>query len=101
MEEYINKIKYLKERVEISLKDVNGQNEEPFDNQDDIIRELNRLEEILKETNNNGIFQIYSSQLLFLKYEDLDRMSKIAIEVIIADDCLLYDAFKNIIDKGE
>ena len=32
MEEYIDKIKYLKERVKISLKDVNEKNETPLDN---------------------------------------------------------------------
>lgn len=100
MGEYIDKIRYLKGKVKISLKDVNGKNEEPFDSRDDVIKELNKLEEILKETNDNGIFQIYSSQLSFLKYKDLDRMSKIAIEIIIADDCFLYDIFKKIIDKG-
>lgn len=101
MEEYINKIKYLKERVEISLKDVNGQNEEPFDNREDCIKELDELEKILNEIDNKGIFQIYSSQLSLFEYEDLDEMSKIASEIVIADDCLLYDALKNIIDKGE
>lgn len=100
-EQYINKIKYLKERVKISLKDVNGSNEAPFDNRNDCMRELDRLEQILNEIDNQGIFQIYSSQLLFLKYEDFDRMTKIATEIIIADNCLLYDTFKNIINKGE
>ena len=101
MDEYINKIKYLKERVKISLKDVNGQNEEPFDSREDCIKELDELEKILNEIDNKGIFQIYSSQLSLFEYEDLDEMSKIASEIVIADDCLLYDALKNIIDKGE
>ena len=43
MEEYIDKIKYLKERVKISLKDVNGQNEESFDSREDCIKELDKL----------------------------------------------------------
>ena len=43
MDEYINKIKYLKERVKISLKDVNVQNEEPFDSREDCIKELDKL----------------------------------------------------------
>ena len=101
MEEYIDKIKYLKERVKISLKDVNGQNEEPFDSREDCIKELDKLKKILNEIGNKAVVQIYSSQLSFLKYEDLDEMSKIASEIVIADDCLLYDIFKNIIDKGE
>lgn len=101
MEEYINKIEYLKGKIKISLKDVNGSNEAPFDNRNDCLRELDKLEQILKEIDNKGIFQIYSSQLLFLGYEDLDRMTKIATEIIIADNCLLYDTFKNIINKGK
>ncbi len=101
MEEYINKIKYLKERVKISLKDVNEQNEEPFDNREDCIKELDELKKILNEIDNKGIFQIYSSQLLLLKYEDLDKMLEIASEIVIRDDCFLYDVFKDIIDKGE
>lgn len=101
MEEYINKIKYLKGKIKISLKDMNGSDEVPFDNRDDCMRELGRLEQILNEIDNQGIFQIYSSQLLFLEYEDLDRMTKIATEIIIADNCLLYNTFKNIINKGE
>ena len=43
MDEYINKIKYLKEMVKISLKDVNEQNEEPFDSREDCIKELDEL----------------------------------------------------------
>ena len=101
MEEYIDKIKYLKERVKISLKDVNGQNEEPFDSREDCIKELDRVKKILNEIDSKGIFQIYSSQLLLFEYEDLDEMSKIASEIVIVDDCLLYDAFKNIINKGK
>lgn len=101
MEEYINKIKYLEGKIKISLKDVNSSDEIPFDNRDDCMRELDKLEQILNEIDNQGIFQIYSSQLLFLGYEDLDRMIKIATEIIIADNCLLYDSFKNIINKGE
>ena len=101
MEEYIDKIKYLKERVKISLKDVNGQNEEPFDSREDCIKELDRVKKILNEIDSKGIFQIYSSQLLLFEYEDLDEMSKIASEIVIVDDCLLYDVFKNIINKGK
>lgn len=99
MEEYIDKIKYLKERVKISLKDVNGQNEEPFDNREDCIKALDELKKILNEIDNKCTFRIYSSQLLLFEYEDLDEMSKIASEIVIADDCLLYDVFKNIINK--
>lgn len=101
MEEYIDKIKYLKERVKISLKDVNGQNKEPLDSREDCIKELDRLKKILNEIDSKGIFKIYSSQLLLFEYEDLDEMSKIASEIVIADDCLLYDVFKNIINKGK
>ena len=101
MEEYIDKIKYLKERVKISLKDVNGQNEEPFDSREDCIKELDKLKKILNEIDNKGIFQIYSSQLSLFEYEDLDEMSKIASAIVVADNCLLYDTFKKIIDKGE
>ena len=101
MEEYIDKIKYLKERAKISLKDVNGQTEDPFDSREDCIKELDKLKKILNEIDSKGIFQIYSSQLLLFEYEDLDEMSKIASEIVIADDCLLYDALKNIIDKGK
>ena len=43
MDEYINKIKYLKEMVKISLKDVNEQNEESFDSREDCIKELDEL----------------------------------------------------------
>ena len=67
--------------------------------------EIKTLEKLSKENKNEFelkfIFQLYSSQLLLLKYEDLDKMSKIASEIIIADDCLLYDVLKNIINKGE
>ena len=58
-------------------------------------------EKILNEIGNKAVVQIYSSQLSLFEYEDLDEMSKIASEIVIADDCLLYDTFKNIIDKGE
>lgn len=92
MKEYIDKIKYLKTKTKIFLKDVNGKNEYPFDNREDFMKELNKLEESLKDSDNKGIFQIYSSQLLFLKYEDLDRMAKIASRITIVDDCCLYNA---------
>ena len=105
MEEYIDKIKYLKEEVKISLKDVNEKNETPLDNRKKIMCEIKTLEKLSKENKNEFelkfIFQFYSSQLLLLKYEDLDRILKIASKIIIADDCLLYDTFKKIIDKGE
>lgn len=99
MEEYIDKIKYLKERVKISLKDIKNQDKNPVDNRNDFLKQLDDGEKILNEIGNKAVVQIYSSQLSFLKYEDLDKMSKIASEIVIADDCLLYDVFKNIINK--
>ena len=101
MEEYIDKIKYLKEKVKISLKDIKNQDKNPVDNRNDFLKQLDDGEKILNEIGNKAVVQIYSSQLSFLKYEDLDRILKIASEIVIADDCLLYDIFKNIIDKGE
>ncbi len=101
MDEYINKIKYLKEKVKISLKDENNQDKNPVDNRNDFLKQLDDEEKILKEINSKAIVKIYSSQLLFLEYEDLEKMAEIAAEVIIADDCLLYDTLENIIDKGE
>lgn len=51
MDDYINKVKYLKERVKISLKDVNGQNEKPFDNREACIQKFKGIdkEELLQE----------------------------------------------------
>lgn len=105
MNEYIDKIKYLKEKVEISLKDVNGQNENPLNDREEIIGKIKVLEKLSEENKDElelkFVFQLYSSQLLLLKYQDFDRILKIASKIIIADDCLLYDALENIIDKGE
>lgn len=105
MNEYIDKIKYLKEKVEILLKDVNGQNENPLNDREEIIGKIKVLEKLSEENKDElelkFVFQLYSSQLLLLKYQDFDRILKIASKIIIADDCLLYDALENIIDKGE
>ena len=46
MEEYIDKIKYLKERVKISLKDVNEKNETPLDNRKNIMCHIKKLEKL-------------------------------------------------------
>jgi hypothetical protein len=44
---------------------------------------------------------IFSSQLKFLEYKDLDRMISISDEIIICDDCNMYEDLKKLRDKEE
>lgn len=105
MEEYIDKIKYLKERVKISLEDVNNTDNGELMSKEEVLKSTRTLKKLADENKDEYEIKynlyIFSSQLLLLEYEDLDKMLKIASEIIIKDNCLLYDTFKNIIDKGE
>ena len=40
MEEYIDKIKYLKEKGKISLKDIKNQDKNPVDNRNDFLKQF-------------------------------------------------------------
>ena len=102
MEEYINKIKYLKERVKLSLKDANNTDNGELMSKEEVLKSTEMLKKLADENKDKELkynLYIFSSQLLLLKYEDLDKMLEIASEIVIRDNCLLYDTFKNIIDK--
>lgn len=97
MGEKINKIKYLKQKTKILLENANNCDNNELDTKEDCLKRLGELCESLNK--GEGIFKIYSSQLSFFSYEDLDKMIGVAGKIIVADNCNLYNDLKNIINE--